>query len=250
MEKPTQADDLLGSPEDLLGERVGTLAETDGEYGLEGDLDPNDRDPIVFSHRLMNVIMNQVFKGLSLGAICRQPMMPTLSQVSVWIKKYGYRARYDSARYRDPYSLERYLHILTRVENGETLRAILEEHGMPTRAMFYKWRDKTEENRKAYGLAKLAGSESLVDEALHIADSEPHLNEEGEMATSFEEAPSRKLRVETRLKLAAFSNPAYSEKKTTVLSNPDGSSVIPENNDLETARRVAFLLSQGMVAHG
>lgn len=205
---------------------------------------------VEYSPRLMNVILQKVHHGFTLQKICSLPLMPTTRQVYRWMDKFGYRTRYDAMRLRSGYTPELYHTMCNRIANGETLKAICAEESMPTHASFHRWRDMSNENKIEYRAAMLARTELHIDEALHIADGEPYQNEAGEIVQTLEETQRSKLRIETRWKLAGIHNADYADKKTTVIANPDGTGLLENATEIEIARRVAFLLTQGVVANG
>jgi hypothetical protein len=139
--------------------------------------------------------------------------------------------------------------ILDRVANGETLLRICEEDGMPNRNNFYEWLTKVEGAQARYDAAVIMRTTRAVEELTEIADdgrNDYHQGKDG-MVLNAEHVSRSKLRVETRKWLASKILPnTYGDKTTLVGAN--NTPLIPANNDTETARRVAFLLAQGLEA--
>ena len=109
--------------------------------------------------------------------------------------------------------------ICERIANGEPLRQICREEGMPAWTTVYKWINANPEFRERFARARDLGHDAIAEEALEIADT-PLTGEELEIAddgkTKVKRADMlghRKLQIETRLKLLAKWNPKkYGEK--------------------------------------
>jgi hypothetical protein len=128
--------------------------------------------------------------------------------------------------------------ICDRLSVGESLVAICEADNMPTRRCVYHWLDEAaKENAKPelveffhrYTRARDLQADSFFDEAIHIADDSQNdieLIRKGEdlvERTNNEAIQRSKLRVDTRLKVAAITRPEkYSEKKMMELTGANG----------------------------
>lgn len=105
-----------------------------------------------------------------------------------------------------------------RIAEGEPLRAICREDGMPAWRTVYLWREEDKEFDTAIARARNIGEEAILEDTLLIADTQ----ERGQIITSKEWGDEireedmiahRKLKIETRLKLLAKWNPKkYGEK--------------------------------------
>ncbi len=63
--------------------------------------------------------------------------------------------------------------ICERIAAGESLRAICKDKAMPGRTTICRWLAENEGFQKAMAFARDLQSDSLADEVLHIADTEP-----------------------------------------------------------------------------
>lgn len=121
-----------------------------------------------------------------------------------------------------PYSEERKAQIkdeiCQRIANGETLRSICREEGMPIWSAIYKWQEADEDFRVRFARARDLGFDAIAEEALEIANTPC----DGQIITSKEWGDEiktedmlghRKLQIETRLKLLAKWSPKkYGER--------------------------------------
>lgn len=60
--------------------------------------------------------------------------------------------------------------ICERIANGESLRGICEEEGMPDKATVFRWLNKHESFRDQYARAREAQADAVFDDILTIAD--------------------------------------------------------------------------------
>jgi len=60
--------------------------------------------------------------------------------------------------------------ICERLANGESLRSICEDKGIPTKTTVFRWLKANEEFRDQYALAREAQADTLFDDILDIAD--------------------------------------------------------------------------------
>ncbi len=91
--------------------------------------------------------------------------------------------------------------ICLRLEDGETLRAICREDGMPSYGAVYDWIEKDPEIASRFERARARGADAIAEQAMAIADDRS------------DDPASRRVRVETRLKLLAKWHPKrYGDK--------------------------------------
>jgi hypothetical protein len=141
--------------------------------------------------------------------------------------------------------------IIERIAQGGTLLRICEEDGMPNRQTFHEWLKKVDGARERYDAAVAHRTERYVEEITGISDdgyNDTYIDEKtGERKVIPDVVARSKLRVDSRKWIASKLIPhKYGEKVTTEVTGANGNPLIPENNDLDTARRVAFLLAQGV----
>jgi hypothetical protein len=124
------------------------------------------------------------------------------------------------------YSEEVAQKICARIAEGEPLRAICREPGMPGKTQVYTWMDKDHADYNAdfagrFVRAREQGFDALAEETLEIADDdsrdwEPIKDQEGNITgvrVDGEHVQRSKVRIETRLKLLAKWDPKrYGEK--------------------------------------
>lgn len=116
--------------------------------------------------------------------------------------------------------------ILDRIASGETLVSVAQALGISARTV-YKWIAEAEANdgREYLAYAREAGADTLAAQALAIADdtSQDTIETEHGPVLNREFVSRSKLRVETRLKLAAVFCPAkYGQKAQLEHSGPGG----------------------------
>lgn len=105
---------------------------------------------------------------------------------------------------------ERWATILEKAEEGEPLRATCRGLGIGKSAV-YTWMADDPEMKKAYEIARREGYDAIADDCLDIADDQE------------EEPASRKVRIETRLKLLSkWYQTKYGDRQTTVHEDPHG----------------------------
>lgn len=98
--------------------------------------------------------------------------------------------------------------ICERLAEGESLRKICQEEGIPSRWSVFRWLEENEAFRNQYARAREWQAETLLEEALEIADDRSNDIQQVEIApevkvdrVDYEVVQRSKLRVETRLKL-------------------------------------------------
>lgn len=128
--------------------------------------------------------------------------------------------------------------ILERVSNGESLKTICETPGMPKKTAVFRWQQQNEEFRELLARAREAFADSVFDEVIDLADDSSNDHQEitdkdgnpiGRFRVNGDAIARSRLRVETRLKMAAILKPrVYSERiqhdhthEITLLSNAE-----------------------------
>lgn len=102
--------------------------------------------------------------------------------------------------------------ILTRIAEGEYLRAICREDGMPAWRTIYDWLERDEELSARFARARDMGSDAIFEDTLIIADN-PHYgvksveSDKGAYVTTEDMLGHRKLQIETRFKMLSKFNP-------------------------------------------
>jgi hypothetical protein len=124
--------------------------------------------------------------------------------------------------------------ICERIAEGEPLRAICREEGMPTDRTVRNWVVEYPEFASAIARARLAGFDVIAETCLEIADDSRNDymekagkdGEAGGVAFNAEHVQRSKLRIETRLKLLAKWDPKrYGEKIEQTLQGTDGGAI-------------------------
>lgn len=99
--------------------------------------------------------------------------------------------------------------ICARIADGETLRAVCRDDGMPAWRTVYDWLQEREDFAARFARAREIGAESIAQEALDIADTpmegvRTEVGDDGKTKVVSEDMLGhRKLQIETRLKLLA-----------------------------------------------
>ena len=105
--------------------------------------------------------------------------------------------------------------ILERIEEGEALRSILKDNGMPSTSTFYIWLESNETKSKQYARACELRADSIFDEIIEIADDSSYdviVTDRGEVENKEFVSRSR-LRVDARKWIASKLNPKkYGDK--------------------------------------
>lgn len=96
--------------------------------------------------------------------------------------------------------------ICTRLSNGESLRSICKDEGMPERMVIMGWTDKFEEFKLQYLRARELQAESLVDDILEIADNvsdDDVYTDQGKRIAHTEWIQRSKIKMDARIWLAS-----------------------------------------------
>lgn len=203
-----------------------------------------------FSHSLMKEILRRVGRGETILMILNDPGMPEKRTWYQWVHDYGYWDEYQQVR-EDTYGIDedKINTVIQRIASGETFKQIEQsDPTLPTRWRFNAWLKTNPDYMARYTAAQMLRSEHLVDEIDEIADNTENdytVDRNGNPVVNNEAIARSKLRIETNKWTAAKFNPKFNERNTTELVGAEGSPLIPQSNDLDVARRVAFLLAQG-----
>lgn len=119
--------------------------------------------------------------------------------------------------------------ICERIGEGEPLRVICRDEGMPAWRTVYHWIEENEDFKARIARARTRGFDAIAEECLAIADDTDHdtvmvgHDDNLREAANTEWISRSKLRVETRLKLLAKWDPKrYGEKITQEHTGADG----------------------------
>jgi len=115
-------------------------------------------------------------------------------------------------RRKHPNEAEIKQQIAQRISEGQTLRAICREAGMPAFRTVYLWMAQDADFAKAMQAARETGFEAIAEDCLSIAD---------EAVESSEDVQRNKLRVHTRLQLLAKWSNRYSDRSHVTVGADD-----------------------------
>jgi hypothetical protein len=143
--------------------------------------------------------------------------------------------------------------ICERIADGESLRSICLDEGMPNKATVFRWLATNQIFRDQYAHARETQVETLVDEIPDIADdgSNDYMEKSDDKGKTHyvlngEAVQRSKLRVDARKWIAAKMLPKkYGEKIETTLQGPDGGA-IPVKTEHDIAAGLAFTLRKGL----
>jgi len=127
--------------------------------------------------------------------------------------------------------------IIFRIENGEPLRRILTDEGMPSTQTFYVWLEDSEDKSKRYAGACDIRAEVIFEDILNIADdvSKDYLKRDGVEVVNQEAIQRSRLRVDARKWVVSKLNPKKYGDKVDVTSG---------NEKLQQIEPVTFKLSK------
>lgn len=141
--------------------------------------------------------------------------------------------------------------ICRRMSEGETVTAICADADMPNLSTVWRWEQTNAEFCNALARAREARAHVWMEEGIQIADDGTQdmktvRDKDGREREVFdaEHVQRSRLRVETRMRLAAKHNPkAYGEKAQMEVTGKDGAPIVPEADPKAIARQVAFFLA-------
>ena len=169
------------------------------------------------------------------------------------------------SRARPVYTPEIAHEICRRLTEGETLKVICRDDGMPAESTVRLWAldnvkahpDDAEGFAALYARARLVGYHHLFDQILEIADTPQEgtvvkVTEKGTETRTGDMIEHRRLQVDARKWMLAKALPKiYGDKVTAEVSGPDGGPIkTEEQSPLELARGIAFILSTARRAAG
>lgn len=132
--------------------------------------------------------------------------------------------------------------ICERLCDGESLKSICSEEGMPSRSMVFRWIAKHDDFRDRYAQAKQEQAEALADDIISIADetfNDQVMDANGNERTNNEAIQRSRLRVDARKWVAAKLKP----KKYGDRQHVEHSGSIDSISDEELEERIRVLTS-------
>ena len=144
--------------------------------------------------------------------------------------------------------------ICERIADGESLRAICSEDGMPDKATVFRWLAAHEAFRDQYVRARETQADTIFDEILDIADDghndwmKRRFGDEERWVENGEALRRSALRIDARKWMAGKLRPKkYGDKVQQEISGPDGEPIKTQDvtDPKDLARRTAFLLALG-----
>lgn len=141
------------------------------------------------------------------------------------------------------------------ISEGQSLRAVCDQEGMPDKSTVFRWLAKHEEFRDKYARAREAQADEFAEEILDIADDGTNdyterKNRDGSTVevVDQEHINRSRLRVDTRKWLMSKMAPKkYGDRVTTELTGPNGGPIQTEDvNDSDRVKAfTAFLAKMG-----
>lgn len=151
---------------------------------------------------------------------------------------------------KDSYTQKIADEICERIAQGEPLRQICRDEGMPGWVTVYEWLKKHDDFAERFARARELGYDAIAEEALEIANT-PILGEEYEddgekvKVKRSDMLGHRKLQIETRLKLLAKWSPKkYGDKQQVEMSGQLATSNMTEE---EIRAELAALANAGII---
>lgn len=144
--------------------------------------------------------------------------------------------------------------ICERIADGESLRAICSEDGMPDKATVFRWLAAHEAFRDQYVRARETQADTIFDEILDIADDghndwmKRKFGDDERWVENGEALRRSALRIDARKWVAGKLRPKkYGDKVQQEISGPDGEPIKTQDvtDPKDLARRTAFLLALG-----
>lgn len=127
--------------------------------------------------------------------------------------------------------------ICARLADGESLRAICRDEGMPDKSTVFRWLAAHDTFRDQYAHARELQAEEMFEDLLDIADDgtrDTYTDSEGRERTDTDVIARSKLRVDTRKwMLARMSPKKYGDRVTTELTGEGGGAVIIQASSLD-----------------
>lgn len=140
--------------------------------------------------------------------------------------------------------------ICERIADGESLRAICSEDGMPDKATVFRWLAVNESFRDQYARARETQADTIFDEILDIADDghndwmKRKFGDDERWVENGEVLRRSALRIDARKWMAGKLRPKkYGDKVQQEISGPDGKPVEVSGDPAQIGRALAFALA-------
>ncbi len=146
------------------------------------------------------------------------------------------------------YTLDLAESICERLSSGESLTSICSAEGMPKRTTVVGWQGQHDGFSTLYARARVAYADAIFDEAMEIADDSSGdwttkvVRGEEAKVVDHENIQRSRLRVDTRLRVAAKINPAKYGEKLDV--NMSGELNVSHLSDAKLNERLLGLLAK------
>lgn len=145
--------------------------------------------------------------------------------------------------------------ICSRISAGESLRQVCRDESMPCTSTVMKWALEIPDFSEQYAKARSMLLEHWAEDIVDISDDGTN----DWVATNDPENPGyrlngehvnrSRLRVDTRKwLLSKLAAKKYGDRISAEVTGADGKDLIPEVDETEIARRIAFALAQGLKA--
>jgi hypothetical protein len=137
--------------------------------------------------------------------------------------------------------------LLNRIEGGRFLADVTQDEDMPHHVTVLKWCEDDPQFRQRLARSREIGNDRIAVDAIKIADdgrNDTYIDAKGNQRVDYDVLGRSKLRVDTRFKLLALTDPRYSER--TLQLQRDDEERNREIDDDETARRIAGILQDAM----
>lgn len=124
--------------------------------------------------------------------------------------------------------------ICERIAEGESLRQICEDEGMPHRVTVLRWLDSNGGFAAKYARARELQGDVMDEKILAVADE-----------CTNENAQAARVKIDAyKWRAAKLAPKKYGDKVQQEISGPDGGPIEHKTDDTDAARRIAFLLSK------
>ena len=151
------------------------------------------------------------------------------------------------------YSKELADNICAEIASGHSIRTICKDDSMPCMATIFSWLRTNRDFLEQYEASKIEQADALAEEMLDIADNGSNdwmLTNDEENAgyrANGENIQRSRLRVDTRKWIASKLKPKkYGDNLKVEHAGEFTNKTLPDQNLLEIAKRIAFILSRGM----
>ena len=127
--------------------------------------------------------------------------------------------------------------ILARIADGEPLRKICREEGMPAWRTIYLWLEQDEALSARFARARDMGGDAIFEDTLLIADN-PHYgtksteSDKGAYVTTEDMLGHRKLQIETRFKLLSKWNPKKYGDRQIIAGDAENPLEVKQQSDM------------------